>query len=560
MSELEKTKPLSGELLDLQRVICKYATDYGLNFYEVIFELCDYETVNILAAQGGFPTRYPHWRFGMEYDQFSKGYAYGVQKIYEMVINTDPCYAYLLNANYLVDQKTVMAHVYGHADFFKNNCWFANTNRRMMDTMANHRSKIRRYMEKYGADEVEQFIDKVLSLENLLDVHELFETPELKRERKDIDKLAKEEKQKGPDDDRSEALRSFMRSPYYKDKDGKGGGGVGGGGSGKKDKGKHKKHEHQNSDSNATTTATPTTTTAATSTDPQVQGPNHEGEGSRSEARGQQIQKLPSLPQRDIMSFLAEYAPINEWQSDVISILREEAYYFLPQRMTKIMNEGWASYWHSKLLTEKALFASEITDFADHHAGIMQMSRKQLNPYKLGIELFRDIEFRWNTGRYGKEYNDCSDLRQKENWDLRKGEGAAKIFEVRSSHNDITFIDEYLTPEFCERQQIFTYKFNPRSGRYEIDTRDFQAIKLKLLTSLTNFGSPLIEVADANFANRGEMLLHHHHDGVDLDLNYAQETMRNIWAIWRRPVNLRSKYDNKEILFTFNGKEMNPLG
>ena len=102
---MERTRPIDGELLRLKEEIQKYAEDYGLDFYPVVFEVCDYDTVNILAAQGGFPARYPHWRFGMEYDQLSKGYRYGMQKIYEMVINTNPWYAYLLNANNMVDQK-----------------------------------------------------------------------------------------------------------------------------------------------------------------------------------------------------------------------------------------------------------------------------------------------------------------------------------------------------------------------------------------------------------------------------------------------------------------------
>ncbi len=94
---MNRTKPITGELLALKNTIEQYAIDYGLDFYPQIFEVCDYDTINILAAQGGFPTRYPHWKFGMDYDQLSKGYAYGLQKIYEMVINTNPCYAYLLS-------------------------------------------------------------------------------------------------------------------------------------------------------------------------------------------------------------------------------------------------------------------------------------------------------------------------------------------------------------------------------------------------------------------------------------------------------------------------------
>ena len=211
---MNRSKPITGELLALKNTIEQYAIDYGLDFYPQVFEVCDYDTINILAAQGGFPTRYPHWKFGMDYDQLSKGYTYGLQKIYEMVINTNPCYAYLLQANNWVDQKIVMAHVYGHNDFFKNNAWFGNTNRKMMDVMANHGTKIRRYMDRYGADMVEVFIDKVLSLENLLDINELFETSSLKRRRKELSD--QEIAESGDDgyliDDLSAALKSFMRT------------------------------------------------------------------------------------------------------------------------------------------------------------------------------------------------------------------------------------------------------------------------------------------------------------------------------------------------------------
>ena len=148
---------MTPKLQFLKDKIEAHAISYGLDFYPVVFEVCDYDTINILAALGGFPNRYPHWRFGMDFDQLSKGYTYGTQKIYEMVINTNPCYAYLLRANNIVDQKIVMAHVYGHADFFKNNFWFKNTNRLMMDVMANHGTKIRRYMERFGHDKVEKF-------------------------------------------------------------------------------------------------------------------------------------------------------------------------------------------------------------------------------------------------------------------------------------------------------------------------------------------------------------------------------------------------------------------
>ena len=165
------THNLPDDLRAIQLETEAHARDYGLDFYDTIFEVLDYDELSEIAALGGFPTRYPHWRFGMEYQQLAKGYRYGLQKIYEMVINNDPCYAYLLRCNQMVDQKLVMAHVYGHNDFFKNNTWFSHTNRKMMDEVANHGNRIRSCMERYGEETVENFIDSCLSLENLIDIY-----------------------------------------------------------------------------------------------------------------------------------------------------------------------------------------------------------------------------------------------------------------------------------------------------------------------------------------------------------------------------------------------------
>src|SRR5688572_17289733 len=158
-------------MAEIQRQMEEHARRYGLDFFNTIFEVVEADQLNAVAAYGGFPTRYPHWRFGMEYEQLQKGYSYGLQKIYELVINNDPCYAYLLASNGMTDHKLVMAHVYGHCDFFKNNAWFAGTNRKMIDDMANHGNRIRRYMDRFGVEEVENFIDSCLSVEDLIDIH-----------------------------------------------------------------------------------------------------------------------------------------------------------------------------------------------------------------------------------------------------------------------------------------------------------------------------------------------------------------------------------------------------
>ena len=164
-------RDLTPELVEWKDTIRQVAVDSGLDFFEVLFEMVDYDEMNMIAAYGGFPVRYPHWRWGMQFEELQKQYSYGMAKIYELVINNDPCYAYLMRCNPLVDQKLVMSHVYGHSDFFKNNAWFGQTNRKMVDTIANHAVRINRYIDEHGKDTVEQFIDVCLSPSVLLPKH-----------------------------------------------------------------------------------------------------------------------------------------------------------------------------------------------------------------------------------------------------------------------------------------------------------------------------------------------------------------------------------------------------
>ncbi len=489
------------ELAEYREKIEKIAREYGLDFYDTIFEMVDSETVNSLAALGGFPVRYPHWRFGMDYDQLSKNYAWGFSKIYEMVINTDPSYAYLVRGNRDVEQKLVMAHVYGHVDFFKNNYWFSKSNRRMLDTMANNAVRIRKYMDKYGQDRVESFIDRCLSLENLIDPHLPF-APEPKKEKPKGGFFSAEE-----DEDATPVIPGKLKS------------------------------ERGYMDS--------------------FINPKEFVDEQRrvAEEKKKEAKRFPPSPEKDVLLFLLSHSPLEAWEHDVLSIIRDEAYYFVPQMQTKIMNEGWASYWHSKIMTTKVLKDSEIIDFADVHAGSMSCAPGRMNPYKIGIEIFRDIEERWDKGRFGLEFEQCDDLVQKARWDMKLGKGREKIFEVRRVCNDITFIDGYLTPEVAERCMLYTYEFNRRTNQYEIVDRDFGKVKEKLLGMLTNAGQPFIYVKDGNFENRGELLLWHKHQGVDLDVKWADATLRSLSAIWRRPVNIETEYDGQKHLLSFRDGE-----
>ena len=496
---------LPPDLRVLKEEIEAHARAYGLDFYETIFEVVDADDLNEIAAYGGFPTRYPHWSFGMQYEELKKGYDYGLSKIYEMVINNDPCYAYLMRCNHTVDQKLVMAHVYGHCDFFKNNAYFSHTNRKMMDEMANHGARVRRYIERFGEDEVETFLDRCQSIDDLIDIH----STAIRRR----DGSSKYDSSKPAADDEEVRLTRFKSKDYM--------------------------DEYIN--------------------------PRDALKAEEDERRKQMeaaTRSFPEHPEKDTLLFLIEHAPIKPWQRDVLSIIRDEAYYFMPQAQTKFMNEGWASYWHSTIMTEKALEGWECVDYADHHSGTMAMSGGRLNPYKIGIELFRDIEHRWNTGQFGKEWEDCENLEVRRKWDKKLGLGRKKIFEVRRVHNDITFIDTFLTPEFCIQHKLFTFAWQEQAGQYYIESRDFEQIKQQLLFSLTNFGKPWIYVIDGNYRNRGELLLRHEHAGMDLKVKEAQDTLANLQYVWSRPVHVETIEDGKPTLWSFDGTEhtSKPIG
>ena len=256
-----------------------------------------------------------------------------------------------------------------------------------------------------------------------------------------------------------------------------------------------------------------------------------------------------------MLQFLIEHAPLENWERDVLGIVRQEAYYFAPQGMTKVLNEGWASYWHSTIMTQRALTDSEVIDFADQHSGTMAMSPGRLNPYKIGIELFREIEDRWNKGKFGKEYDECDDNEVKRRWDHKLGLGRQKIFEVRKIYNDVMFIDAFMNEEFCERLQLFVYGYDVRTGRHVVVSRDWRKVKERLLFQLTNLGQPIIHVTDANYANRGELYLQHRFEGIPLDVEKARDTLKNLHRVWRRPVHIETVDDERGRLLSYDGVE-----
>jgi len=279
---------LPAYLRQEQERIEAVARDNGLDFFPVIFEMLSYDQINEIAAYGGFPNRYPHWRFGMDYERLSKSNEYGLSKIYELVINNNPAIAYLLEGNSLTDQKLVMCHVYGHVDFFKNNFAFRSTdlnatgkvinpvlsgetyqpNRKWVDRIANHGATVRRIIDRHGIDEVEKFIDNCLSLENLIDPY----SPFMVRQ-----EAAKEEEEPRP----VEVPR--LRAKSYMDK--------------------------------------------FINPEEYIQEQKAALEAKQKEKKN----KYPREPVQSVLWFLLNHAPLERWERAILAIIRDEAYYFSPQ-------------------------------------------------------------------------------------------------------------------------------------------------------------------------------------------------------------------------------------
>src|SRR5947209_5631996 len=157
-----------GELEKALEQIWEVARRFGLDPYPVRFEVVP-ATVMYEIGSYALPGRYSHWTFGKAYHRMKTMYDFGLSKIYEVVINTNPAYGFLLETNSPVQNKLVMAHVLGHVDFFKHNAYFSRTNRRMVETVSTHAGRMSEYEFRYGRKTVERFLDAVLSVEEHID-------------------------------------------------------------------------------------------------------------------------------------------------------------------------------------------------------------------------------------------------------------------------------------------------------------------------------------------------------------------------------------------------------
>jgi stage V sporulation protein R len=229
---------------------------------------------------------------------------------------------------------------------------------------------------------------------------------------------------------------------------------------------------------------------------------------------------LPPQPERDLLWFIAHYGPeLEPWERDIFLAVREEAYYFHPIFACQIMNEGWASYWHARLLREASFLPHELylaaikshSDVVRPYASGQQLALS-LNPYHLGFSMWEEI--------------------------IEK-QGMDKAREIVRDEDDFGFIRNYLTQDLADQLDLFVYETR-KDGETRIANRDIHAIREAILAPRFNYGAPSIAVSQVG-ADGGLDLRHDYlHDGRGLDLQQAERVMDYVGKVWRRPVSLHT--------------------
>jgi len=448
--------------------ITEIARGFGLDFYPMRYEVCPADIIYTFGAYG-MPTRFSHWSFGKQYHKMKLHYDLGLSKIYELVINSNPCYAFLLDSNALIQNKLIVAHVLAHCDFFKNNVRFQNTKRDMVESMAATAERIRSYEIEHGKQEVENFLDAVLAIEEHIDPSLM--RPKLSWSLDDVD-FEEETVIETPYDD----LWSLdeQKKPVEK--------------------------------------------------------------------RVKKMKKFPPKPEKDLLLFIESYSrELTDWQRDILTMMREEMLYFWPQLETKIMNEGWASYWHQRIIREMDLTPGEAIEFAKLNAGVVQPSKTGINPYYLGLKVLEDIEERYN--------NPTKEMIER---GVKPGSGREKIFEVREIESDISFLRNYLTKDLVMREDM--YLFQKQGKEYKIVDKEWEQVRDQLVGMRVNGGFPYLMVVDGDYQKNGELYIKHSYEGIELDIKYLEKVLPYMHQLWGRKTHIETVVEDRTMLFTYDGK------
>jgi stage V sporulation protein R len=447
------------------------ARQLGLEFAPVAFELVPDSFMAEIAIYG-LPVRMRHWSFGVRYIHQLVHQKMGNSHMFEVMFPGDPCHAYMAEHNSVAENTLVTAHVLGHADFASRNALFlrfgAMAGQRILEQSAARAQRLELALQRHGQEQVEAVLDAALALEQHVDLHAELHRPPY-------------------------AAPSAPSAPSARS----GPPGVAG------------------------------TQDAAGADDPFTQRYRRlPGEAAAraaheaARARVTQRPLLPPQPEYDLLWFIAQHGPeLADWERDIFLAVREESFYFYPVHACQIMNEGWASYWHARLLREAgflppALYLSAIKSHSDvvrPYAGEHQQALA-VNPYHLGFCMWEHIIAR---------------------------EGLARARQICRDDDDCSFIRNYLDGELADRLGLFVHE-SRRDGETRLASRDLQAIREAILAPKYNYGAPCIAVTLLN--DDGSLVLRHDHqrDGRGLDLERAEQVLAYIARVWRRPVTLHT--------------------
>lgn len=456
------------------------ASSFGLDWYPQEFEIVDYETMLGLMAYHGVPSYYPHWSFGKAYERQATLYDYGFAGLpYELVINTNPCVAYLMNENSLALHILTMAHVYAHNNFFKNNVNFSRGTRAELVLEFFHASaeRIRSYCADPSIGPVK--VEKLLDTAHALMWH-CSRIP-------GIGHLSQKEKK--------QEMLDRINDPHA-------------------DQWGHLKEKDK------------------------IASPD--------------LAKFPVEPEENLLLFIRDYSPqkFEDWEVDILTIVAETFDYFKPQILTKIMNEGWASYWHNRIIRSLGLSADLLLAIDKSHSGVICPPENPLmiNPYFVGIKVWQDI-FR----RYEEPTEE-----EKVKYGMKGAEGVKQIFHVMRTGNDSAFLRAYLTRELAA--DLFLFKYDVNGDEFIIDEvaeeDNWKRIRDLLARDVGLGLIPDIRIKDADYNGSRSAYLIHNFDGRHLDKEYAKKTLEHLYYLWSRPVLLETAtYKKKEpYIYRFDGK------
>lgn len=261
------------------------------------------------------------------------------------------------------------------------------------------------------------------------------------------------------------------------------------------------------------------------------------------------LNKVPLYPDEDVLIFIRDHNKyFSDWEKDLLTIVHEEAQYFIPQIETKIMNEGWASFWHRRILEALDLPQGMKLEFLVRHNQVLSPAPGGINPYHLGMKVWEDIEKRWDypTAEEEREYGP------------RKKRGRTKIFEAREVERDRSFLRRYLTEELIRELNLFEYQ--NRGGEKVIsrvaDKENWREIKETLIRNVGTGTIPVIKIEDADYNSNRVLFLKHYHDGRDLHLEYAEKTLQYLHQLWRRGVVLETVINEKRSLLCFSDDKL----